>query len=524
VLFPDGRLQEAGSILWSDGSTSPVGRGAAGLVPEYDYVRDVDYCSACSLLVRARTWDAVGGMDEEYFPAYYEDCDLCIKIRRRGQRVLYTPRSRVRHHEGSSTDNHFRDFLMRRNRVRLRERWGPELADREPPSAHVRRAVARAIRRARPHLRRLLVIDDRVPEPSLGSGFGRMIEVIRAVADDHATSFWCSADPVPSSDTLRDFGVRAVHGALDDHLSVPDELYDAVLISRPHNFARYGDLVRQHQPHAAIVYDAEALYHRRLERQLALGRDEPSVRALAAEWGRLRDLEERIRSRVQGIVTVTAREAAFFAACEGTCPVTTILPELPWTKITRRPYDARADVVFVAAWLAGPDSPNADGLRWFARSVWPGVLAAVPWARLRVTGDAPAQIREELADPSVEFCGLIPDLYDLYDTARMAILPLRYGAGLSIKGLEAIKFGVPLVTTTLGSAGLDGLAPGATWTADDASAFARGVISLLTDRSEWSRRRRAILEAAPSWPSSSRRSWRTFLCDAQLARTAAIVA
>ena len=65
VLFPDGRVQEAGSIDWNDGSTIPVGRGAATLAPEHDFVRDVDYCSACSLLVRTSTWDAVGGMDEE---------------------------------------------------------------------------------------------------------------------------------------------------------------------------------------------------------------------------------------------------------------------------------------------------------------------------------------------------------------------------------------------------------------------------------------------------------------------------
>jgi GT2 family glycosyltransferase len=516
VLFPDGRLQEAGSILWCDGSTMPVGRGAPGLTPEYDFVRDVDYCSACSLLVRARTWDVVGGMDEEYFPAYYEDCDLCMKIRRRGQRVLYAPRSRVRHHEGSSTDSHFRDFLMRRNRVRFQERWRLELADREPPAPCSPKAVERAIRRARPCLRRLLIIDDRPPDPVLGSGFARMLEVVRAVADDHDVSFWCSAGPAAPSDILRDHGARVVHGAIEDHLSTPDMLYDAVLISRPHNFARYGELVRQHQRHAAIVYDAEALYHRRLERRLTLERDERAAAALAVESRRMRDVEERIRSSVQAIVTVTALEAAFFAACRGSCRVTTIWPELPWTKVTRRPFDDRTDVVFVAAWLAGSDSPNADGLRWFLNAIWPTVVAAVPWARLKITGDAPVEIREALSDASVEFCGLLPDLYHVYDAARVAILPLRYGAGLSIKGLEALKFGVPVVATSLGGADLDAIAPGAAWTADTAPAFAAGLIALLTVRDEWNTRRRAILEAAPTWPVSSRREWRALLDDAQI--------
>ena len=524
VLFPDGRLQEAGSIIWSDGSTTPVGRGAPSLAPEYDFVRDVDYCSACSLLVRTSTWDAVGGMDEEYFPAYYEDSDLCMKIKMRGQRILYTPRSRVLHHEGSSSDSHFRDFLIQRQRRRFQARWGQDLSDRELPLPHSPVAIERAIRRARSQARRLLVIDDRLPDQSLGSGFSRMLEVIRAVADDHAIDFWCSAGAASPSDTLRDLGVYVVPGSLDVHLSTPDVLYDAVLISRPHNFVRYGDLVRRRQPQAALVYDAEALYHRRLERRLALERDQSKAAALAAECRRTRDDEQRIRSSVHAIVAVTPPEASFFASCAGTCPIATIRPELPWARTTRRPFDDRSDVVFVAAWLAGSDSPNADGLKWFARAVWPLVVAAVPWARLRVTGDAPVDIRRALLDASIEFLGLVPDLYDIYDAARVAVVPLRYGAGVSIKSLETLKFGVPVVTTSVAGADLDSIAPGAAWTANSATAFAEGVVTLLTMPDEWQARRNAALEAARSWPVSVRRQWRAVLDDAQLARVALTVA
>ena len=110
--------------------------------------------------------------------------------------------------------------------------------------------------------RRLLIIDDWLPQPSLGSGFARILDLVRAVADDHAISFWCSSGFDRPSDTLRDLGVFVVPGSLDAHLSTPDVLYDAVLISRPHNFARYAELVRKRQGQAAIIYDSEAVYHR----------------------------------------------------------------------------------------------------------------------------------------------------------------------------------------------------------------------------------------------------------------------
>src|SRR5262249_49709755 len=75
MMFPDGSLQEAGSILWSNGATTGIGRGADERGFGCLAVREVDYCSGCSLLVRRATWAAVAGFSEEFFPIYYEDVD-----------------------------------------------------------------------------------------------------------------------------------------------------------------------------------------------------------------------------------------------------------------------------------------------------------------------------------------------------------------------------------------------------------------------------------------------------------------
>ena len=518
ILSPQGALQEAGSVIWGDGSTSPVGRGADRRA--YDFVRDVDYCSACSLLVRARTWDEVGGMDDEYFPAYYEDVDLCLRIRTRGERVLYAPRSRVRHHEYSSTDAHFREFLIGRNRLRFRERWRQELEAFEPAAPHDPVAVERALMRARGHPRRLLIVDDRLPDASLGSGFARMLDVIGEVAGDYAVSFWCSADPSQRSAAIGDLGVRVVDGPLDLHLSTPEVLYDAILVSRAHNIERCGELIRTHQPQAALIYDAEALYHRRIERRLALEFDDRARSDQVDEWQRLRTVEENIRSKAHAVVCVSQSEAAFFQSCRGDCRVWAITPAVPWARITPRRFEERSGALFVAAWLAGPDSPNGDGLRWFVESVWPRVLATAPSVRLTITGDAPASLRSAVACSSVEFAGCVPDLFDTYDAARLAIVPLRYGAGVSIKALEALRFGVPMVTTALGASGLDDVDPSALLRADTPRAFADGVTALLTDPDEWNRQRLAIL----GWRASRKEAghqWRTVIDEAQFARTAA---
>jgi GT2 family glycosyltransferase len=117
ALNPDGTLQSAGAIVRPDGTTELLKDDSPGRRP-------VDYCGSNSLLVRASTWDAVGGLDERFFPAYYVDVDLGMRIREFGQFVLCEPRSQLTHHRwGATTDLGFRVFAAQRNRERFVEKW-----------------------------------------------------------------------------------------------------------------------------------------------------------------------------------------------------------------------------------------------------------------------------------------------------------------------------------------------------------------------------------------------------------------
>jgi GT2 family glycosyltransferase len=124
ALNADGTVQSAGARILPDGMTEPIGRGKPADAPPYQQRMAVDYCSSNSLLVRSATWDAVGGMDERFFPAYHVDVDLGTKIRAQGQVVLYEPRSQVTHHRwGATTDERFRAFAARRNLQRYVAKW-----------------------------------------------------------------------------------------------------------------------------------------------------------------------------------------------------------------------------------------------------------------------------------------------------------------------------------------------------------------------------------------------------------------
>jgi GT2 family glycosyltransferase len=165
VLFPDGRLQNAGMILWRDGSTSPAWAGAAPPAAAFDRLRAVDYCGTSSLLVRAAAWDAAGGLDERFYPAYYVDVDLSLAIRRHGQVVLFEPRSQIRHRQGASGGGRFRVFVTLRNRRLLLEKWGKALEEHEPWEKGSAEAVERAMARAAAFAERVRR-EQRVSEPA----------------------------------------------------------------------------------------------------------------------------------------------------------------------------------------------------------------------------------------------------------------------------------------------------------------------------------------------------------------------
>jgi len=216
LLYPDGRLQEAGSILWRDARVRNYGDGDIPNRPEYVFRRTVDYASAACLLVRRSAFVEVGGFDPRFAPMYCEDVDLCLALRKHGGRVVYQPRAVVEHVRGASGSGGVKAARIERNRRLLRARWRSVL-DRRPPES--RRVDPSGIIGGRDALtcERVLVLTGPRPDAGGTPEQRRLRDLVVAAAGRWPDARWTVAsldgEPVTRPDALGDAGIEAFTAA-----------------------------------------------------------------------------------------------------------------------------------------------------------------------------------------------------------------------------------------------------------------------------------------------------------------------
>lgn len=137
LIYPDGTLQEAGGVIFSDGYGCNFGRNdRSANAPLYSFLREVDYCSGALLATPRALFMEIGGFDTRFAPAYYEDTDYCFSLREKGYRVYYQPESVIVHFEGVSSGTDLSSGIKSYqavNRISFLDKW-KHVLQYQPPA------------------------------------------------------------------------------------------------------------------------------------------------------------------------------------------------------------------------------------------------------------------------------------------------------------------------------------------------------------------------------------------------------
>jgi len=474
-IYPDGRLQEAGAIIWRSGHTFHYGWGRSPDDHRFNFARQVDSCSAASLLIRTELFRQLGGFDPRYSPAYYEDTDLCMGVRQMGYKVLYQPASRLIHYEGATAGTDVRSGLKRyqvTNYQKFHDKWHETLEKchaEDDPENPFPASDSRGMS--------ILVIEDGLPTPDRDAGSARITQILRSLSTRYRPVFVPISYPEwpHYEELLWKMGVETTTGA--EYLRIARKRdFPLAIVSRPDVAAAVIPTLRRRFPSMKVIFDMVDVHFVRFQREYDLTRDT----AADKEAKRYKQLEAKLARMADLIWCASTEDERVMNELAPKTP-SVVIPTIHPVSEHVNGFDEREGLLFIGSMS---HSPNVDSLAYLIKDVMPLVRSKLPGVKLHVVGSGRHDI-SSFSSADTLIMGYVPDIEPLLASCKLMVAPLRFGAGMKGKIGESLAHGLPVVTTSIGAESIGIRSEVEVMIADTEQGLADAIVRAYNDKQLW---------------------------------------
>lgn len=255
--------------------------------------------------------------------------------------------------------------------------------------------------------------------------------------------------------------------------------YDYAVLSFWDVAEYYLPLIKKYSPSTQIIIDSVDIHFVRELREAELNKNtELEQNAL-----KRKKRELSIYNRADMLWVITNKDKDFVRPFIKNIPIE-IVPNIHEIIDYRQQFENRSDILFIGNFN---HPPNIDAVKYFCKEIFPKILPEIPSVKLIIAGNNPPYEIKLLASDNIIVTGYVQDLTTYLKNSRLSVSPLRYGAGMKGKIGEALSWGIPVVTTTVGAEGMDLKNNYHALISDDPRNFAADVIRLYKDKELWNR-------------------------------------